>query len=185
MKEGTNIMADKKLKLSKDALSQIIRSIILIVLGIAFCFSMASQVISYVIGISLIVSGAVLLTISIMLKKAVLTHEGILAAFAITLGITVIVTTMVNLVVTAVPYLLISVGGILLIEAFMAFLVRKKVAPVAFAFMLIGASAVIALGICFLAINGFATYAGIVLGIALIIAGILTLITAFKKDKKE
>lgn len=175
----------KENKLSKDSLNQIIQSLIVIALGIAFCFSLAVQVLSYVLGAALIVSGIVLLIITCVTNKIALTVQGLLGGLAITLGIVCIVSQVVSLVVVTVPYLLIVAGSLVILDAFLRLLAVKKIGPFAFTMLLILGSAAIALGICFLTIADFSKYAGIALGAGLIIYGLVTLISAFIKPKKS
>ena len=168
-------------------ITQIVSSVILMAVGIAFCFSIseATALISTILGVVVIVSGAILLTVTILVNRAGLTIQGLVAALLIALGIFTILKNPVQLVVEFVPFALLSFGGLLVIDAFLRFFWKKKTNTFVFVMTLVAGSIVIALGICFLTIPEFSQFAGIVLGIVLIVYGAANLIMTLAKNKKD
>ncbi len=168
-------------------ITQIVSSLIMIAVGIAFCFSIpdAAHLISIVLGIVVIVSGAILLAVTIAVHRITITIHGLVGALLIALGVFSIINNPVELVVRFVPFTLMSFGGILIVDAFLRFFWKKKSSTFFFVMTLLGGTIIVALGICFLVFKEFAKFAGIVLGVTLIVYGITNFIMAMVKNKKE
>ncbi len=170
-------MAQSSKKIDKKEWTVFVEAAIIITIGVLFCFKISlGQVLSTIIGVALIVAGAIFLTISIATKRSTLSPEALGGAAMIGAGILFIVNDIVSFVFGLTPYLMITFGSIVIADAFLGAFARKEGQWGLFVLKLIIGDAVLALGICLLAIPEFATYVGIILGIALIILGIYLIV---------
>ncbi|MGN1066193.1 MAG: hypothetical protein ACI4QH_00125 [Candidatus Fimimonas sp.] len=161
----------------------LIRAFILFVVGVLFCFSapLGTQLLSILLGVALIISGVATICISIAQKKSLLSSGGILGGAFIALGIVAILENVVNIVIDVIPWVLIAVGALAIIDAFLLFYSRKERKVALFVLELILGIALVALGICLLVISGFSDYAGMVFGIALIVYAVYSIIRELTK----
>ena len=172
-------------KLSNEQIMNIVNAVLLIVLGILFCISLAvaEYTISIILGVGLLVVGIIFIVLSISNSKSLLTASGFIGAVLLGLGIMFIVTNVIGYLFSAIPYLLTTIGAIIFADAFIGYFVRKDKNALALALKLLIGAALIAIGICMLTVEDFAGYVGLIFGIALIIIGLYMLIAVFVGKK--
>ncbi|MBO7369285.1 MAG: hypothetical protein J6U25_03270 [Clostridia bacterium] len=170
---------------SKNFMPLILGGIILAV-GILFCFEarLGVQIISYIVGAALIVIGLIYAIESALKDRSTLNAGVIAASLYIALGITVIWQNLASVLLALLPILLIVLGSVILIDAFLYFFVRKG-SVLWFVVELIIAAVLIALGICILTIAEVRNVASIIFGVVLIILAIYIIVTYFTSSGKK
>lgn len=163
----------------------LIRAFIVFVVGVLFCFSTAIgiQLLSILLGVALIISGVATICVAIAQKKSLLSSSGVLGGALIALGIVAILEDVVGIVVDLIPWVLIAVGSLSIIDAFLLYYSRKDRKVALFVVELILGAALIALGICLLVIAEFSGYAGTVFGAALIVYALYAMIRELTKKE--
>lgn len=175
-----------KIVIKKES-ADIIRAVIILVIGILFCFSKAlgEKALSIIFGASFIVAGLVVILIPIIGKKHLLTPAVLLGCFALAFGIFSIVNNIVSFILQIIPWVLIVIGGVSILDVILMLVQRKeKNIPLLIIEIILGAG-FLALGICLLLVNGFAEFAGLVFGIALIIYASYQLINMISEKKAK
>ena len=120
---------------------------------------------------------------SIVYAKSMLTMYGLLGAGAISFGVMFIIKQLAQILVDYVPYLMIAIGVVVLIDAFLSKFVRYG-STLAFVIMLVAGALITTLGFCLMFIGALSKIAAIVFGCILIVASLYTLISlALKKNK--
>ncbi len=156
-----------------------ISAVLTIIIGVAFFFSINAGVgaLSIIIGAELIIAGVLGLIGELIREKQISGQAGVWSAFIIAFGILCIESNLEMHVYWLISYALITVGVVYLIDAFLAFFVRKE----PFLMFIIGAAiGVLALvvGICLRTVNGFADFCSVVIGIILVIYGVYNLVVS-------
>ncbi len=161
----------------------IIVSCITLVLGVLFCCSMSFGAgLSWLIGGALCFAGILYVVNSIIELKSLLTMYGILGAGAISFGIMFIINQLAQVLVDYVPYLMIAIGVVVLVDAFLSKFARYN-STLLFVIMLVVGTCVTALGFCLMFIPALSKIAAIVFGCILIVASLYTLISLAIKKK--
>lgn len=176
-------MASKKsLKINNEKARTLVVSIVLLVIGILFCcsLSMGLKALSIVIGVSLIVLGAVLLVTSYMATKGLIAGAAIGGAALLAIGIWFIVDNLASMILVYIPFFLIVVGCIFIVDAILAIAVRKEGVVAFVVEVLIGAIA-LTLGCCLRYVDGFAEYTALIVGIVIILYSVYSIIKIFMK----
>lgn len=175
-------MASKSKKFSNDNLRTLIVSIVLLVIGILFCcsLSMGTKALSIVIGISLIVLGATMLATSYLATKGLIAGVAIGGGSVLAIGIMFIVDNLAGLIIGYVPFFLIVVGSIIIVDAILAVALRKEGIVVFVVEFLIGAIALV-LGCCLRYVDGFAEYTALIVGIIIILYSVYSIVKIFIK----
>lgn len=153
---------------------RILRPIIMFIIGVLFCFSttLAEKTLSVLLGVGLILAGTGAVLFTFFEKKSLISITGLLGSAFIGLGIVSIIQNVALLIITVVPWILIALGGLAILDSILLLIWRKEDNRVLFILeMLIGAT-FLALGICLKVITGFATFAGIIFGISLIVCAV-------------
>ena len=180
-----------------DRISNVIRGSIIMVIGLLLALSIlfespeAMNAISYIFGGVLILTGVVMLIISLLGRKSLYTSESILGGAVIALGILVMMQKMFNIVMVFIPLLVCVEGGVLLLAPLVRFFIKKDKAVFPFVMLLILGGVVLATGICLLTIDDFKRISAVVFGICIALYGLLVLMFAllnkqlsFKKKNK-
>ena len=172
-------------KLNTDEIKVLIISIILLVIGILFCCSLSMGIsgLSLLIGIILIALGLLLVINSLLKSKEVFTTNGIFGLISITLGILFMVDKLAGIIISFIPWFLIVMGSVLIVDALISKFIRNENNLTQFIFRIILGSLAVILGILLLTINGFIEYAALILGIALIIYSIYLCMSKFLSKK--
>lgn len=175
-------------KLTSEQLKNLIFGGLLLIIGILFCCSLSIGIsgLSVVIGLLLLISGIIFTANAIIVNKNVMTINGIIGSLLISLGIVFVINKLAGIVFIFIPWFLIVIGAVLVLECILGYIVRKDMLLVEFIIKLIIAIIAIVLGICLLAIDGFAEYSSILLGIVMIIYSIVLIYKTFtNKSIKE
>ncbi len=182
-------MAEKKAQTKTEkGYGGIIKAVICIIIGVLFCCSlaMAIEVLSYIIGAILIVIGLGAIITTAATKQSLLSITGLLGAIFLGLGIAAIVLNAAGFLLACIPFLLVALGAIAIVDAFLMKFVRKEKNIIAFVIELVIGVIFFLFGILLLTVDEFAGYAGLILGIALIVYGLFTLIIeCIKLSKKK
>ena len=178
-------MKDRKMM----SIMPVIAGTAMTVVGVLFCFEtqMGTQALSYIVGIAMIVLGAIYSLIAALSLKTLLTPSIMSASLMISLGIAFISYNLAHIIILLMPIILIVVGGVIFLDAFLLFFIRKgKQRVLFFVIELIMGAVAIALGICTINIDGFRQAASIIFGAALAAIGIYIIVNYFvKRSKRE
>lgn len=179
-------MAEKKV--FKDY-AAIIKAVVILAVGILFCLStaMGTKVLSILFGAGLILCGAVAILLTFLDKKSLLTLNGILGSASLALGILAIIDNIAGILLAVIPWILIALGALVIVDTLLLIFWRKEKRKLIIIVQCILGIALLTLGICLLTIDSFKRFAGIVLGVALIVYAIYSLtgeisINVKKKD---
>lgn len=170
---------------SKSFMPLILGGIILAV-GVLFCFEgrLGVRAISYIVGSALIVIGLIYAVQSALKDRSTLNAGVIAASLYIALGITVIWQDLASILLALLPILMIVLGSVILIDAFLYFFVRKGGA-LWFTIELIIAAGLIALGICILTVDKVRSAASIIFGVLLIMFAVYIIVMYFIGEGKD
>lgn len=162
-------------KISKQTRT-IILAVILLAVGVLFCFStmMGINALSYIIGAGFIIAGVALIINSIIKKKSVLNYLCIIGAAMIAFGVFFMEYRFATILFYYVPWLLAFIGAVIIVDS-----ILSKIADstIAFVSKLIIGALVLALGLCLKFIPGFIDFSAVLLGIVMIVYAIYLLIT--------
>lgn len=163
----------------------IIAACITLVLGVLFCCSMSfGNGLNYLIGGSLCFAGILFIINSIIEAKALLTVNGFIGFASLSFGIMFMIKHLAQTLIDYVPYLMIAIGVLLFIDAFLSQFVRYNSTP-QFIITLVSGAALTTLGFCLMFIPVLQKIAAVVFGCMLIIASLYTLIwLGIHKSKK-
>lgn len=166
-------------KVGNDEVRSIITACITLVVGVLFTCSLSFGIrgLSWLIGLSLCVTGAVYILSTLTRKKALLTGEGMLGAGVLTFGVMFIMRQMANIIVDFIPFLMIFVGFAMFVDAFLSKFLRKDANMAKFICSLVVGAATTALGFCLKFINGWADKAAMVFGTILIVYAVYVLLS--------
>lgn len=173
-------------KLTSASIVQIVKAAFVLVLGILFCISQVAGVLSVIIGISLIVVGALYIVNAYLKDKRLLTSDGVMGILFVAFGIVFWENTMMAQVLALIPWILISAGVVVIadsvLRAFVAYSIDMKNFVIELAIGII----VLALGICLKAIPAFAEFTSIMVGIVLVVYALMMIAGVFLNlDKYE
>ena len=150
-------------------------AILLLVLGVLFCFekSMGWFAISVIMGAGIIVLGLVLGVYAAVNTKSTLVTEVLLACAIVALGIFIIVENIAETVMAIIPWLLVTVGVCAIIDAFLAYFVRKgEKKAMTFALELTCGAVAVTAGFCVHFVEKIQDFMSVAFGIALIVFAI-------------
>lgn len=172
-------------KLNLDEMKTVVMSVLLMIVGILFCCSLAMGIegLSVVIGLVLMVVGIIFIANSLLGEKNPFTIDGMMGIVLLSLGILFMVSKLAGLIFIYIPWFLIVFGCVMLIDALLGKLVRKSDDTLHFVLKLVVGVVSIVLGLCLRLIDGFAEYASLVLGILMIAFAIYLLIDVFIRKK--
>ena len=160
--------------------SKVLTAVILFVLGILFCLKIAASTISIVIGAAMVVLGAVNLIFMAKAKKTFASPDGVMNGALLAIGVIFIVDEFLNVFIGLIPYIMIVVGFLLVIDAFLARFQRKDKLPIFIIELVIGVATVV-VGFCLLFVDGFKQGASIAFGVVLIIAAVASVVKVVTK----
>lgn len=172
-------------KFEKKDVKNIVIASVLLVLGILFCFSssMGNKALSWIIGTALIISGILSVISSYTIKKSVFTSDGIIGAAIAAFGILFAGNTLSWVIFDYIPFLLMCVGLVIVVDAFIKKFKNNENSK--FVFELILGVLTLSLGACLKFVNGFADFASLMLGIVLIVYAVYSIIAIFLKNKEN
>lgn len=167
---------------SKTKTEKIVSYLLILVIGILFCLRIAADVVSIIIGIALIVTGAFNITLLAAKKLPIIMPSGIYGGLLVALGIIFIVYKIIGIVMGWIPYVVIVIGTLLFADAFLGKFTRNENVALFVVKLLLGAAA-IALGLCLIFIEGFGSWAQVVFGILLIAYAVFCLVSLLVKKQ--
>ncbi len=167
-------------KLSSQNLGTIIFACVILILGLMFC-CFGAQVLSYIIGGCIILFGVLFVVNSIVRTRALLTTNGLIGVILGAFGSMVIVRNLAGILLDFIPWIMISVGVLIIADSFLRFFLRKDVSLAVFIVELVVGSLVTAAGFCVKFIDDFANFASVVFGIVLIIYSLFIIFTTLIK----
>lgn len=170
-------------KMINKETKSIIISAILLVVGILLCFSttMGIDALSIIIGALFIISGIFSVINSALKKKSVMNYTCILSAILVAFGIFFIEYKLATIIFFYVPWLLIVLGVIIILDAVLNKISQNN--TTVFITELIIGIGVLALGLCLKFIPGFIDLSSVMLGIVMIVYGVYLLIMTFSKSR--
>lgn len=159
----------------------VIIAVVLLIVGILFCFSLAMGInaLSYIIGACLILAGGATLFNTAIKKKTTLNYIGIISAALIAFGILFIEFRLASILFSFVPWLLVAISVVVILDAVLNKLSQNN--NVVFFTQLAVGTLVLALGLCLKFISGFIDFSSVVLGIVMIIYSVYLLVMVFTK----
>ena len=166
-------MASRLKKTNSFAL--ILLSIILLFIGILFCFNVETKTVSIIIGVALCMLGGVGVLMPIIKKEPVLTTQGILYAVVIAFGIAFIVNNFLQTFIALAPYLLICIGSLILIDGIIYLINKDKSLLVTVIEIVIG-SLFIAFGLCIILVKDLYAYRELITGILFILGALFLIV---------
>lgn len=165
--------------MSKKEIKLLIASAILLVVGILFCFSLSTMIISIIIGSALILMGILFVVSSFINKKNLITTESLIGAALVAFGVLFIWKQLFSVLLDYIPFLSIAFGIVIIIDGIYREVSSKD--TVKFVFELIVGIIAIAFGVCLLIIEGFRQFCSIIVGIVMIIYAIYVIASLFIK----
>ena len=163
-------------------LSTLIFALAVLALGILFC-CFGVFAISYILG-GFVIFVAVLFAVnSIARTRALLTLNGLVGAILATIGAMIIAKNLAGLLLSFIPFILISVGALIIADAFLRFFWRRDVSGAVFGVEIAVGVFVCVAGLCVLFIDDWANFASVVFGIALIVYSIFLTVTTLLKGE--
>lgn len=175
-----------KKEISNEGLKTVVFACILLVVGVLFACSPSFGIkgLSYLIGGSLTVIGLVFSVNSLMKRKLLLTVDGMSGAAIAAFGIMFIARGYASIILDFIPWLMISVGIALIVDAFLRKFARGEGSKLRFAIQLILGALTVAIGFCVKFIDGWAGYSGMVLGIILIAYALFMIVSVVFFNKE-
>ena len=173
--------------MKKESLFKVIEACVLLVIGVLFCVSMAMglSVLSIILGVSLIVAGSIIVILSLVKDKSVLSPIALGGLLALALGIFFIAANAVDYIFRLVPFVLIVFGTGLFVDAFLGYFARNEKFIAPFVIKLVVGAIIVVVGVLLLTVEGFADYVALIVGICLILIAIVNLVIEFTKASKN
>lgn len=176
-------MANKKSSLSNADVKTIVISVVVLIIGILFCCtSVLTQAMSIIIGIGILILGLGLLASSFIETKRLISGGAIAGGAIVAFGIMFMVDSLAGIIFAYIPYFLIALGALFILDAIIMIATKKK-ATAAFGIELAIGVVALVLGILLICITDFAKYASIVFGVILILYAVYLCVSVFMKKK--
>ncbi len=169
-----------------NQLRTIIPSVILFIIGILFCCSVAIGItgLSVIIGIILILTGCLLIINSLLKQKNIINYTGIISVGLIAFGIVFISNHLAGIIFLFIPWFLIILGIFFVIDIILNKIIKDNLNLTNLILRIILAIICLALGFCLKFINGFIEYSSIILGVLMIAVSLYLIISLFINNKK-
>ena len=168
-------------------LKSILIACVFLVLGILFICSLALGVtgLSYLIGTTLIVIGVLYIVIAIAKRRSLLSMEGMIGCAVLSFGIMFMTHQLANIIVAYIPWLLISVGVAIILDALLRRFIKNDSGTAKFVCELVLGGITLIFGICVKFIDALSEYAVAVLGAAIVVFAFAMIISTvfFKKTE--
>ena len=179
----------EKKKLTNEQMSSLFTSAIILVIGILFCCSRAMGVTgtSWLIGISLAVTGITFLVNAVIQHQSMLNSTGLLGSALLAFGAMFTVQDLAQIIFNYIPFLLIIVGAVIVIDAFLRKFAKKEISTSNCVFQLLVGIVILILGFCLKFVVSFAEFASLVLGLIIIAYSLIEIVNVFvnKKESNE
>jgi hypothetical protein len=169
-------------KLSADKYNTLIFASAILLLGIMFC-CFGAWALSYILGAFVIFIGALFIINSIARMRVVFTINGLVGAILVTIGAMIISNNLAGLLLSFIPWIMVSVGTLITADAFLRYFLRRDVTVGMFATEIAIGVLVTLAGLGVMLIKNWANFASVVFGIALIFYSIFLIVTTLIKTK--
>ncbi len=161
--------------------SVLLQGILFLVLGILLCVGISgNEVLGWLLSISMLVSGAALVTVGAIMEKTLVGNNGYSGAILITLGLALMPVRGLCLFASyfqLISLLMIVIGALYLVDALCGFIGKR--ALIGNVFMLVLGALLLTFGfLLWFDVGGMMQYASLILGIAFIIYAVLLLVSA-------
>ena len=105
-------MSNTKKKATNDYTVKTVKMCMLLIIGILFCLSVfiGQKNLSIILGIGFICTGVALIAVSLIKEKELLSSNALVGYASIALGIILITEPIINVILIAVPYIIIVLG---------------------------------------------------------------------------
>lgn len=173
-------------KLNLDQLKTMIVAVMLLIVGVLFCCSLAIGIdgLSIIVGLVLVIVGAVALVNSILGYKTIYTQLGVLGCVFMALGIMFLAYKLAGVIFLFIPWFLVVVGVAMMIDSVLGRFVFGSDGNVSFAIKLVLGIVAFTLGLCLRLIEGFGEYASVMMGVLMIVLAIYMLVKIVINDKQ-
>ena len=169
----------KEIKFKSKLTEQIVVSVLLLVLGILFCFKIGTNVLSIIIGVALCVYGLV----GIILIAS--NKNGIVLAVIIALGIVFMAENFLEVFVYITPYIITTIGFLVILDALLFRFMKNERNLFVFIIELVIGGAAAGLGLALILSADFRASAQIIFGVVLIAGAALNIVSIVSNKKKE
>lgn len=173
-------------KLNLDQLKIMILSVLLLIVGVLFCCSLAIGIdgLSIIVGIVLLIIGVATLANSIMTSKTIYSQQGVLGSVSVALGIMFLVYKLAEIIFLCIPWFLMVVGVCIILDGVLCRFLFNIDGNVSFAIKMVLGIITFVLGLCLQVIDGFLEYASVMLGVLFIVLAIYMLLKFVVDDKQ-
>ena len=169
-------------KLTTDKFNTLIFASAVLLLGIMFC-CFGAWALSYILGGFVIFIGVLFIINSIARTQVLFTLNGLVGALLGTLGAMIIVNNLAGMLLSFIPWIMVSVGALITADSFLRYFLRRDIQATMLAAELAVGVLVILAGLGVMLIENWANFATVVFGIALIFYALFLIVTtAIKKD---
>ena len=174
-------------KIQNKDVTTLIYIIALFIFGVMFCcsLSMGVEAVSWIVGAILIVTAVILIASAYVENKSLTTIDGLLGAVIAAFGVLFIVRKLAWIIVQYIPYLLIFIGALLILDSILFIMFRGKKNYLVCGIELAIGCVSLTLGLLLIFVDDFAEYASIVFGIILIAVSIYQLLLFFGGQNKR
>jgi hypothetical protein len=164
----------------------LIQSIVYIVIGVLLCLSVINfnEMMGWMIGLSLLIAGVLLILISAVSMKSLLTINGLAGSLLVAFGLLFIPNCVPGVGLAydlIIALIMMTLGALFLVEAFIGIFNKRPTVGTVVLFLF--GAAFFTVGMLLWFLPEFRRFAGLMLGIFLIVYGVLIIISAAtKKD---
>lgn len=167
--------------------SNLLKAILIMMLGILLCISAInpSEIINWLISIGLLVAGVTMIVSSLILMRTMLSDIGMFGALALAIGLMFLPCLPGTISIDwmrVISMIMMVVGSVLMVDSVIGLVYSKKKRSQNVILLMMGITS-FALGICLWLLESFREFAGLMLGIIMLVYSILLLISIFS-DKE-
>ena len=169
-------------RLSSNDVSTVIFACAILVLGILFC-GFGSWALSYILGAFVIFLGILFVINSILRTHQLLTTNGLVGVVLGALGTMIIVHNLAELLLSFIPWIMISIGALVIADAFLRYFLSRRIGGRLLATEISVGALISLVGFGVLFIANWADFAAVVFGALLVIYALYVIIsTLFKRN---
>lgn len=173
-------------KLNLDQLKIIILSVLLLIVGVLFCCSLAIGIdgLSIIVGIVLLIIGVATLANSMLTLKTIYSQQGVVGSVSVALGVMFLVYKLAEIIFLCIPWFLMVVGVCIILDGVLCRFLFNIDGNVSFAIKMVLGVITFVLGLCLQVVDGFLAYASVMLGVLFIVLAIYMLLKFVVDDKQ-
>ena len=167
-------------RLSSNDVRTIIFACAILVLGILFC-CFGAWALSYILGGFVIFIGVLFVMNSIIRTHLLLTTNGLVGVVLGALGTMIIVHNLAGLLLSFIPWIMISVGALVIADAFLRYFLRRSIGGRILATEIAVGSLITLMGFGVLFVANLADFTAVVFGALLVIYALYVIISTLVK----